>query len=292
MSRQVRIASATLAASFSSLGAELQSVTDAAGREYMTNADPAYWTGHAPLLFPIVGRLNGDVLRVNGREYPMKQHGFARKAEWEIIDAGEDAVTFRLGDSEETRAAYPFAFSIVAHYRLEDARLSSLIIIANQGDALLPFSFGFHPAFAWPLPSGGDKLAHRIMFEADEPAAIRRLNADGLLEFNEATPVKGKELSLSPALFEADAMIWDTLASRKLTYAGGAGHPRLALAFSGMPHLGIWQKPGADFICIEPWQGHADPAGFVGEFAQKPGIVLLAPGAERSFRMDVTVNPA
>lgn len=292
MSGLVRIANGTLAASFSPLGAELQSLTDAQGREYMTDADPAYWSGHAPLLFPIVGRLNGDLLRVDGRQYPMKQHGFARKAEWEIVAAGEDTVTFTLSDSHQTRAVYPFAFSIAAHYWLEGSRLSTLITIANPGNASLPFSFGFHPAFAWPLPGGGDKLAHKIVFEAEEPAPIRRLNAGGLLECEEASPVEGKELALLPALFAADAMIWDELVSRKLTYQGRPGGPQLEIAFPGMPHLGIWQKPGANFLCIEPWQGHADPQGYAGEFAQKPGTVLLAPGEERSFRMDVTVNPA
>lgn len=290
MSEQVRIANGGLTASFSTLGAELLSLQDSAGREFMTDADPAFWTSHAPLLFPIVGRLAGDTLRVDGTEYEMKQHGFARKSEWDVVGAGEDAVTFRLRDSEATRAAYPFAFDLAVLYSLEGNTLTTVVRVSNKGDADLPFSFGFHPAFAWPLPDGGAKSDHVIEFAQPEPAAIRRLDVNGLLATSEASPVEGRILPLRQEQFEADAMIWDDLASRSLTFRGRAGGPSLEIAFPDLPQLGIWQKPGANFICIEPWVGHADPAGFSGEFAEKPGILLLAPGAEHSLRMDVTVN--
>ena len=290
MSEPVTIANGDLSAVIFPLGAELQSLRDSAGREYMTDADPAYWTGHAPLLFPIVGRLAGDWLSIDGCDYPMKQHGFARLMEWEVVGAGADAATFRLRDAEATRAAFPFAFEVAVLYALDGPTLSTVVRVGNPGAVPLPFSFGFHPAFAWPLPEGGEKLGHRIEFERDEPAPIRRLDGNGLLAFSEASPVDGRNLPLGPGLFEANAMIWDRLASRKLVYRSPSG-PRLEIAFPGMPYLGIWQKPGANFICIEPWAGHADPAGFDGDFRDKPGVVLLEPGAERSFAMDVTVIP-
>ena len=290
MSEQVRIANGGLTASFSTLGAELLSLTDRAGREFMTDADPAFWTGHAPLLFPIVGRLNGDSLRVEGIEYAMKQHGFARKSEWEIVGEGEDAVTFRLRDSEATRAAYPFAFDLSVLYSLEGNTLSTVVRVANPGEVPLPFSFGFHPAFAWPLPDGGDKGEHVIAFAADEPADIRRLDANGLLATCEPSPVHHRILPLRHEQFEADAMIWDDLASRSLIYRGRPGGPSLALRFPELPQLGIWQKPGANFLCIEPWAGHADPAGFDGDFTEKPGAILLDPGAEHRMALDITVH--
>jgi galactose mutarotase-like enzyme len=109
-----------------------------------------------------------------------------------------------------------------------------------------------------------------------------------MLAGSEPTPIRERSLPLDPALFAADALIWDQLASRRLVYRSPAG-PWLEVTFD-LPQMGIWQKPGANFICIEPWAGHADPAGFSGEFADKPGIVSLAPGEERSFRMDVCVH--
>lgn len=290
MSELVRIANGGLSATISTLGAELQSLTDGAGREYMTDADPAFWSGHAPLLFPIVGRLNGDTLRVDGQGYAMKQHGPARRSEWQVLEAGADAATFLLSDTPETREAFPFAFALEMGFVLAGATLHMTATVRNPGDAILPFSLGYHPAFAWPLPDGGDKLAHEIIFQHDEPHDIRRLDADGLLAGHERSTVRGDRLALSPDLFDADAMIWDELASRRLTYRGMNG-VALEIAFLDTPYLGIWQKPGANFICIEPWAGHADPAGFTGEFADKPGVMMLEPGGERSFRMDVTVIP-
>jgi galactose mutarotase-like enzyme len=288
MSAPVVITSGDLTARIAPLGAELLSLQDSAGREYMTDANPAFWAGHAPLLFPIVGRLRGDGLRVDGREFPMRQHGFARRMVWEIVGAGDDAVTFHLADTDETRAQYPFAFDLAVLYAVEDSRLSTVVRVGNPGDVALPFSFGFHPAFAWPLPEGGDKAGHSITFDQSESQDIRRLDGDGLLAGHEATPVRERTLALDPALFAADALIWDRLASRRMEYRAANG-PWLEVAFD-LPQLGIWQKPGANFLCIEPWAGHADPAGFDGEFADKPGVILLAPGEEKRLTMDVTVH--
>jgi galactose mutarotase-like enzyme len=155
----------------------------------------------------------------------------------------------------------------------------------------MPFSFGYHPAFAWPLPGGGEKTAHRIIFAQDEPGPIRRLSkATGeLLPEGEATPVRARELALHEGLFADDAMVWTGLASRSLRYVSPDG-PALDIAFPDTPDLGLWQAPGAHYLCIEPWAGYADPQGFDGEISEKPGIMLLPPGQAREFRMDVSVS--
>lgn len=254
----------------------------------MTDADPAFWTGHAPLLFPIVGRLNGDVLRVDGREYHMRQHGFARRLPWEILEQGPATVRFGLSDTAETREQYPFPFELKACYTLANNQLSVEVCVVNTGDRPLPFSFGFHPAFAWPLPGGGDKEAHSIIFAEDEPQDVCRLDENGMLATREKTPVDGGRLRLSHGLFEADALIWDALNSRRLSYRSARG-PWLEIGFN-LPQLGIWQKPGANFICIEPWAGLADTADFADEFSRKPCTISLAPDAGREFAMHVAVH--
>lgn len=281
-----------LTARINPFGAELWSLTDAAGREYMTDADPAFWSGHAPLLFPVVGSLAGDTLRHDGKAYPLPRHGFARRSAFAPVHAEGAQARFRLTDSPGSRAVYPFGFVLEVEYRIAGMTLHVQASVFNPNAGPLPFSFGYHPAFAWPLPGGADKAAHRLVFEQDEPQAIRRVARDSglLLPVAEPTPVQGRILPLREDLFVADAVIWDRLASRAVSY-GAEGGAWLDLAFPDTAAFGLWQVPGARYICLEPWAGHADPEGFAGEFLEKPGIVVLDPGATCSFRMDVTVRP-
>ncbi|MCW1429128.1 aldose 1-epimerase family protein [Novosphingobium sp. JCM 18896] len=292
MTDLITITSGDLTARINPQGAELWSLTDAQGREYMTDADPAFWTGRAPLLFPIVGALNGGHYRLCGSAHELAKHGFARNSRFDCVAADAVSATFRLTASEATHQAYPFPFTLDMRFALEGWTLRMTATVANDGVTDMPFSFGFHPAFAWPLPGGAAKQDHRVTFAQAEPQPIRRIEPpSGLLRPEpQPTPVVGRELTPDAALFEADALIWDDLASRALTY-GAPGGASLDIAFPDTPMLGIWQKPGAAYLCIEPWQGIADPQGFADDLRNKPGVVSLAPGAERSFRMDVTVSP-
>jgi galactose mutarotase-like enzyme len=200
-------------------------------------------------------------------------------------------VRFRLCDSAATREHYPFAFQLDLAFRVAGWQVETVVDVTNTGDVVLPFSFGFHPAFAWPLPGGADKAAHRLTFARDEPEAIRRLTKTTGLVLPDArpTPVVGRVLPLDSALFADDAVVWTDLHSRALRY-GAAGGASLDIAFPDTPMLGLWQIPGAHYICIEPWQGHADPEGFAGEFVTKPGLVLLSPAHTHSLHLSVTVN--
>ncbi|GGD33565.1 aldose 1-epimerase family protein [Croceicoccus pelagius] len=298
MSEAVAIGSGELTARISPLGAELVSITDAGGAEWMTDGNPEFWTGRSPILFPIVGELAGGKLRLDGAEYDLARHGFARKRVFERVSHDDGAVLFRLSDDEGTRAVFPFAFDLELFYEIEDTTLGMTATVRNTGNSAMPFSIGFHPGFAWPLPGGGDKRDHSVRFIEREGGPIRRLDGDGLLCFYEDTPVVDRRIALHSGLFRADALIWDRLESRRLCYEGaapegeGASPASIQMAFPDCPMLGIWQKPGADFICLEPWAGHADPVGFDGDFREKPGVMELEPGAERSFRVSVTITPA
>jgi galactose mutarotase-like enzyme len=256
----------------------------------MTNADPAYWTGHAPILFPIVGGLNGDRYRLrDGRNYSLPRHGFARRSVFTPVETRADAVTLRLVDSVDTRAVWPFPFRLDMAFAITGTTLAMTATVTNTGTEPMPFSFGYHPAFAWPLPYGAAKQDHRVRFAEPEPAPLRRLDADGQIRTEtEPTPVVGHNLVPTAALFQADAMIWDRLDSRSLLW-GAPATPNLRIDFPGMPMLGLWQKPGAAYLCIEPWAGIADPVGYAGTLEDKPGILLLPSGEARAFRMDVTL---
>jgi len=284
----IEIRSGAVTAAIDPLGAELVSLRDAQDREWMSDGDPAYWTGRAPLLFPIVGKLNGDTYRLDGKEYALPQHGFARRRDFTLVEQAANRARFRLVDDDASRAVYPFAFALDAAFTLTDATLAMEVTVTNRGDVPMPASFGFHPAFAWPLPGGGVKEAHRIVFEHDEPAPLNRIEGGLIGAADRATPVEGDTLWLRDDLFADDALVWEAPDSRALRYGCEDG-PELAIAFPDMPTLAVWTKPGARFICIEPWQGHADPAGFTGEIWDKPGMLRLEPGERHAFTMTVTL---
>jgi galactose mutarotase-like enzyme len=286
----IEIASERLRAAINPLGAELSSLRDAAGRELMTDADPAFWAGRAPLLFPIVGRLMDDRYRLDGRDYALPQHGFARRQPFTLIEHQPDRAVFRLSDNDATRAVYPFAFTLDAAFTLTGATLETAITVTNTGSVDMPASFGFHPAFAWPLPYGGDKAAHRIRFAQDEPGRLAAIVKGGWMDADGwDSPLEGRTLPLSDALFERDALVWNPVASQSVSYGTEDG-PQLVCDFPDTPALGIWSKPGAAFVCIEPWHGIADPHGFAGEIWDKPLIHRYAPGEARTFTMGVTLR--
>lgn len=284
----IEIGSDALSAAINPLGAELTHLRDAQGRELMSDGDPAFWTGRAPLLFPVVGALRGDVYRLDGRDYPLPPHGFARRREFTLVDRAADRAWFRLSDDDATRDAYPFAFALDAEFTIAGATLTTTVTLVNRGDRAMPASFGFHPAFAWPLPYGGARKDHRIVFEREEPQPIARLDGKLIGPIDRETPVEGDILWLRDDLFDQDALVWTEPQSRALRYGASDG-PQLEIGFPDMPTLAVWTKPGARFICIEPWQGHADPAGFTGEIWDKPGMLRLEPGERRAFTMTVTL---
>ncbi len=289
MTETVAIASDRLTVQIAPLGAELQSIVTSDGRDLLWNGDPAVWSGRAPLLFPIVGALEEGHYRYGGRNYPLSRHGFARTSPFTVVEARADRATFRLVDTADSREDYPFEFILDVTHALDGAELRSEAIVTNTGEKTMPASFGFHPALRWPLPAGGERGDHALVFAQDEPAPVRRLDSDGLLRSDGlATPVQGNRLALDDSLFADDALIFDRLKSRSLTY-GAPGHPGVRVDFPGMPYLGVWTRPGAGYVCIEPWQGVADPAGFTGDIRDKPGVALIQPGEEARFAMTLTV---
>lgn len=289
MTDLVRIVSDRLAAQINPFGAELHSLQDEQGRDLLWDGDAAYWTGRAPILFPVVGGLNGDRYRWRGRSYALAKHGFARRSPFEVVRAGADSAVFRLEANDATRAAYPFEFRLDVSFTVKGAALIITGEVSNRGDGEMPASFGFHPALRWPLPGAGARADHRLVFDRDEPAPIRRLDGAGLIDpAARPTPVAGRRLALRDALFEDDAIIFDRLDSDGLEY--GTATRRLRVSWEDCSQLGVWTKPGAGFVCIEPWCGLADPQGFDGDLGEKPGVFVLAPGESRRMAMTIAAE--
>ena len=280
--------SSALTARIDSMGAELNSLKTHNERELIWQADPKVWPRHAPLLFPIVGRLKNDTLTYQGDNYPISQHGFARDLEFQLTEQSDSSCTFLLASDTETKKHYPFSFELKVRYRLKLNCLEVCYSLINPDKAPLYASIGGHPAFVWPLDPATAKENHLIEFQWEETAPIRRLN-NGLIE---ATPyssvVSNRKLHLSDSLFREDAIIFDRLRSRRVSYSGGA--MRITVDFEDFPHLGIWSKPGADFICIEPWQGYASSETFEGEFSNKPGIIEIGAHQQRQWCYTISVT--
>ena len=281
--------SGRISATIKAAGAELCSLKNSDGLELLWQAGPA-WPRHAPILFPIVGRLKNDELRHRGKTYPMTQHGFARDQTFDWRERGTKSCTLVLVDSAESRLHFPFAFRLAVTYAVDDVHLDMRFEITNTGDDTLPASLGAHPAFNWPLLPELPKQTYGIHFANDEPAPIRRLNGGLPREKGEPTPIKGNHLALSEKLFADDAVILDRPASHGLRYAADRG-PSISVQWQGFRELGIWSKPdGAPFLCLEPWRGYASPVGFDGEFLDKPGLMTIAPGKSEVLSLRISVG--
>ena len=281
------IDSGGVSASIKADGAELCSLRSADGTEFLWQAEAA-WPRHAPVLFPIVGRLKDDTLRHAGRSYRMTQHGFARDRVFEWVERTPTLARLALTDDEATREKYPFAFRLELSYSVSGSSLTQTFVVTNPGSEDLPASFGAHPALAWPLRPGLAKDAHTMVFDQDETAPIRRVVGGLLQPDGIANPVEGRTLRLNEPLFAADALIFDPPASRSVRYSAPGG-PAVTVAWDGMRELGIWSKP-ADFVCIEPWRGISSPEAFDGAFADKPGVVTIPPGASCTGSLTITIS--
>lgn len=248
------------------------------------------WAGRAPILFPIVGMLAGGTYRIGGKSFTLSRHGFARGKSFEVVANTSSSATLRLRSDASTLAVYPFPFELEVSYALASATLSVTALVRNVGTEALPASLGFHPGFRWPLPNGAGRAEHFIEFESDEPAPVRRINSEGLLTPERLpTPVVQRRLALVDDLFRDDVLIFDRLNSRSLRYGTEHG-AKIEVRFPDATFLGLWTKPGAPFICIEPWQGVTDPVGFTGDFTHKPGVFTVAPGASHSLNMGITLR--
>lgn len=285
----ISISSGELSAQINPRGAQLSSLKDPASRDLLWNGDPKVWAGRAPLLFPIVGVLVGGIYRLGQKTYALSRHGFARDKEFSLESKTASTASFKLCADDSTQQAYPFQFELDVTYELHGATLSVTTAMRNRGATDMPASFGYHPGFRWPLPFGQSRASHFIQFETDEPAAVRRIDAAGLLTpVRHPTPVANRRLALTDALFQEDVLIFDQVKSRSVTYGSHEG-ARLRISFPDAPYLGVWTKPGAPFICIEPWHGITDPQGFSGDFAQKPGLVIVKAAQAFFAKMDITL---
>ncbi|MDI4632417.1 aldose 1-epimerase family protein [Pelomonas sp. V22] len=256
-------------------GAELRSLK-CGDDEYLWQDEARVWPHSAPILFPFVGRLKGRGFRHAGRFHAMPIHGFAAQQRFDCLERRDHRLLLQLRDNLATYEAYPFRFCLQVCFTLQADGLRVDYEIRNEGSEMLPFTLGSHPAFAL---GAGPLDAWQLLFDQAELPEVYRL--DGELLATEPGPLHfeaAQAIRLGPRLFDDDALIFKHIRSRRLTLRHRERGTRLCLHTGGAPHLGLWARPAAAYLCIEPWFGVDEDARASLELAEKPGLIRIAAG--------------
>ncbi len=268
------------------LGAEMQSITAADGTQYLWNGDPTYWDGRAPVLFPICGRVFDDQYRYKGKTYELPIHGFANFHVFTVESLSDTEAVFFLCDNEDTRRMYPFAFELRVRYALESDRIVIGYAIHNPSEnAPLLASVGSHEAYA--CPEG--LAAYDVVFEKEEPLNSH-YGGRGITHATYSVDAPGGILSLSDDRFAEGSLVFRSLQSKEVTLRNRETGRGVTVNFDGIETLLFWTKPGAPFICIEPWCGLPCWEDFNGELAEKEGIRHIAAGDTFTAQHTITLN--
>lgn len=281
----IEIASADTRAFVSPEGAELRQWS-VAGHEVLWTPDASVWDAVAPVLFPVVGWTRGGRVRVDGRSYPLGLHGFAAGQRFTLVD--KSGSSLRLADraDAETRRLYPFDYRLTLDFAVAGVSLSCTAEVTNEGDRPMPYAFGLHPGFRWP-----EGAAATIIFDAPQEPRVPAITAEGLFSRERRpVPLKGRRLAVTRDLMAREALCFLDLRSSGLTFEA-TGFGRLRIEHEDVPHVALWSRPPAPYLCVESWTGHGDPDGFEGELCEKPSMRLLQPGQSARHGVRYTFDP-
>ena len=283
----------TLRVEVSAHGAELQSIRKG-DVEYLWQGDSRYWGRRSPVLFPIVGSVWEARYRVDGTEYQLGQHGFARDMDFPLVCATDTEVRYRLESSDETLAKYPYPFVLEIAYRLHGASIDVIWEVKNPSDKDMYFQIGAHPAFFYPDYDSEKSGRGFFTFDRTEGIECIRIKEKGCVDAETKRPLEMPEgvLKLEKDTFDAiDTIMVQDSQLKRVNMFKEDGTAWLSLSFDA-PVVGIWSPPGkvAPFICIEPWYGRCDRVGYEGEYKDKDWMNCLAPG--EGFKSVYTIEIA
>lgn len=274
-------------------GAELQSIKDANGKEYLWQADSKYWNRHSPILFPIVCSVNNETYRVDGKEYHLPRHGFARDMEFKLIGKSERKVTFALESNEDTKKVYPYDFTLSVSYALEDNKIGVIWHVLNTDKQEIHFQIGGHPAFNIPNMKAGDNQFGCIRLDNKEPMDALHSYGDGSHEMDEIPFIEAENgiMEFSNNTWRNDSIKIHKSQLHRAELLNKAGEAEVTVEFR-TPVIAFWSPYGkeAPFVCIEPWYGIGDPRSFKGEFKDKPLMNHLLPGASFMSKYDIIIG--
>lgn len=288
---KIKLSNDLLTVTIDSFGAEIHSViNNRTNSDYIWCGDKRFWGRHSPVLFPLVCQVWEGCYRMDGTEYKLGKHGFARNNEFvEMPTDTEDEAWFALESTEETLKIYPRRFRLEIGYRLQDARLTVMWRVRNMDSRPMHFHIGAHPAFNYPEFNPADSLHGYLAFDHD--------SLDSILLDNRGYVVDGHEkldldqdgfLPLTPYTFERlKTIILADKQVRRVSILDVHKRPYVSVLFSA-PVVGIWSpSPEAPFLCIEPWWGQPDHEGYEGEFADRPYTNSVEPG--KTFETSYTI---
>ncbi len=273
-------------------GAELCSIfSNSTKTEYLWQGNPEIWSGQAPVLFPIIGALKEGITRYKDASFEIPKHGLVRNSDQvKLLEKTENTLRFGFKWNEETFEKYPFKFELEIIFTLKDNELVVHHLIRNLGKEEMLYSLGGHPAFNCPLHEGESYEDYELKFEKTENAPTWLINEAGL-QTGKSQPMLNNTdiLRLEKNLFDQDALIFKNLESRKVILQHRIKGPILSVEFSDFEYLGIWAKPAAPFVCIEPWLGIADSNDGNQLFSEKEGILSLAADQEHRKSFSITI---
>ena len=238
--------------------------------EYMWQGDPAFWAGRNPTLFPMVGSTWDKILHINGKEYVTGNHGFTRNSDFVCTEHTAEKIVMELTESEDTLKQYPFRFRLRNIYTIFGDTLSVRNEITNTDDLVMPFNFGYHPAFNVPMKEGESFDDYRIVF--DEPETVGGETV--------------REMKLDRQALASTVILSSPKSS---TYTLTNGSTAVIITAPGFPWCAFW-SPNAPFVCIEPWYSHTDFEKAEVPFEKREGTLLLEPGKTFQAGYDITVR--
>lgn len=268
-------------------GAELQSIRNSRGHEYLWQGDARFWGRRSPILFPIVGSLWQGRYRVGENEYELPRHGFARDMDFHLVEKSKTHLVFELTETPETLSLYPYRFGLRVGYELQANDVRVMWEVHNRDSRRIYFSVGGHPAFRLPGCKKGEPVKGTLSFETTDNVLSpwwmekAEIGEQGCLreERNPLDTDADARLHFTEETFSRDAIVIDRSQLRSVSILTAAGRPVVKVSFE-TPAVGIWKPYGtnAPFICIEPWYGVADRIGFDGQLKEKYLINALQPG--------------
>ena len=274
------------------IGAELCEIASIKNNnQFMWNANPDIWGSFAPNLFPIIGALKDNTFIYEGKKYTLPKHGFIRyNEEIHLSNQTKNSITFKLVSNEKSLKTYPFQFEFYITYTLINNSLKVEHIVKNSENKPMYFSVGGHPAFKCPVYDNENYTDYSLVFEQDEKSETHLLNMTSGLVSSQTEPVfkKPNSIPLHYNLFNKDALIFKDLKSKKITLNSKNKGDILTVHYNDFPYLGIWAKPNANYICIEPWLGVADHEDTNQDITTKEGIIKL--DANNLFRATYTIE--
>lgn len=274
-----KISNQNLLIEVSDHGAELKSIKYN-NVEYLHDSNPKFWSRSAPLLFPNIGTIKDGKTLINDNEYKMVKHGFLRDRDLQVTNHETSSITFEYLASDEDLKIYPYNFKFTVTYQIHGNILKSYIVVTNLSNDTMQFNLGLHPAFKVPLFENEKFEDYKFIFKdagSYECPAVELSN--GTINFEKiARKFENlKELPLNYEDYKEDALVFTNLATHQITLTNKDESHGVSFEFHDFPLLGIWtpNHVKANFICIEPWIGCADPTNHDGQFKNKCELISL-----------------